>query len=90
MFPTRYLCCQPEMPVRVLKKFVQYKFDINTDLFNVMTAPLIIIEICIIPHKAWFSLRADDELIAVHISHKTVIVIDMASAESLPYTHMVN
>ncbi|XP_066932377.1 polycomb complex protein BMI-1-B-like [Clytia hemisphaerica] len=34
MFPTRYLCCQPEMPVRVLKKFVQYKFDISTELFK--------------------------------------------------------
>ena len=35
MFPTRYLCCQPEMPIRVLKKFVKYKFDISSDLFNV-------------------------------------------------------
>lgn len=35
MFPTRYLCCQQEMPIRVLKKFVQYKFDISTDLFTI-------------------------------------------------------
>merc|ERR1712226_1096872 len=35
MFPTRYLCCNPDMPVRVLKKFVCLKFDISSELFNV-------------------------------------------------------
>ncbi|XP_057293031.1 polycomb complex protein BMI-1-B-like isoform X2 [Hydractinia symbiolongicarpus] len=34
LFPTRYLCCQPEMPVGVLKKFVQHKFDISQDMFE--------------------------------------------------------
>ena len=35
MFPTRYLCCNPDMPVRVLKKFVCLKYDISVDLFNI-------------------------------------------------------
>ncbi|XP_065666541.1 polycomb complex protein BMI-1 isoform X3 [Hydra vulgaris] len=35
MFPTRYLCCKPNMPVKVLKKFVQYKFDISSETFQI-------------------------------------------------------
>jgi len=34
LFPTRYLCCQPDMPIHVLKKFVMHKFDISTELFE--------------------------------------------------------
>lgn len=34
LFPTRYLCCQPEMPIRVLKKFVLQKFDVSPLLFE--------------------------------------------------------